>query len=752
LLIAWKALWETGFAHYPFGNLEIEAVADASRLLERVAGVDANGPGRNVLREGAASTQVGVALVTGEFFAVLGVEPVLGRAITRDDDRDGAEHVLVLSHRFWRRHYAGAPDVIGRRIRLGDQPFTIVGVMPPDVEYPSGVEAWRTTRSVPTSGPFGDAARREIDLVARMKPGVTPEQAASELAALTKQWEATQPGVTRGLTPVVQTFANVVVGPVRSVLVALVAAVALVLLIATANVANLLSMRGEARRAELAVRAALGAGRGRLVRQVVAESLGLTLVAAVASLVLARWSLATLVALVPDGLPRVDAIRIDVVVLLGGAALALVTACLASLAPVLSTLRLDLVAQLRSGGRGGTRANAANGRRLLVVAQIALAVTVVAAAGLLARSLLRLQTIDVGLAADRLVFLDLFLPQDRYADSARHAALLDAIIASLESVPLVAAATPVNSAPFSGEGGWDVPRFTADGQSAERAAVNPSLNFEVIHDNYFETFRIPIVRGRAFTAADREGTLPVAIVSADVAAQTWPGQDPIGRRIRIGGPTSRDPWRTVVGVAAPTRYRELARIRPTLYLLDRQLLIAATRMVIRTTAPVEVVASTARERIRAIDPDVPVTRVATFAELLGAPLARPRFNAFFLSVFAAVALLLAAVGVYAVMAVWVRQRDREIGVRVALGATPARVRRLVLGEGLQLAAAGAAIGLVGAIVTTRLVRGLVVDVDPLDPASLLGAVLLLIVAASLASALPLRRALRIDPVAMLRSE
>jgi putative ABC transport system permease protein len=751
LIVAWKELRSSGFAHYPFGDTEIEAAGDASRLLESVAGVTSNGAYRWVVVENGVSDYAMGALVTGGFFEVLGAEPLLGRALTRADDKEGAEDVLVISHGLWQRRYGGSPEVIGRRVTLNDQPFTIVGVMPPDVDYPAGVEVWRTTRSVPTTGPFGDAARREVDLIARLRPGVTIPQATSELTTLTREYESTVPAVARGLTPVVHSLEDVVVGNVRPALIALLAAVALVLIIASANVANLLLMRGEARRAELAVRQALGAGRGRLVRQQMFESLALTLVAAGVGLVLTWWSLDTVIALIPDGLPRVESVRVDATVVLFTGVVALVTSILAGVAPALWSVRTDLMSQLRDGGRGSAGPAARRGRRILVVAQVALAVTIVAAAGVVTRSLLRLQSVDIGLAADRLVFVELSLPYSKYVNRNRQAQFLDEIVARLEAVPDIAAATPVNVRPFSGNGGWDVPRFTAEGQSAERAAINPSLNLESVYYNYFKSFEVPIVRGRAFTAADRAGALNVAILSEDVAARTWPGEDPIGKRIKMGGPDSRDSWRTIVGVAAPTRYRELTTPRATLYLPAPQFLVTAQLLVLRTTAPLDLTASLSRESVRAVDPTVQVMRIMPFERMLDGPLARPRFNAFLLSVFGVIALLLAAIGLAGVMAAYVRQRDREIALRVALGATPAKVRRLVLGEALWLAGFGAAIGLGGAAAATRLVRGMLFDVSALDPMTLTGAALLLIAAAALAAYGPARRATRLDAAAMLRN-
>lgn len=752
LIVAWKELRTSGFTHYPFGDIEINEVGRASQLLEAVAGVDANGVGREVLTENGESAYVKGALVTGAFFQVLGVDAVLGRSLTDADDVEAAENVLVISHGLWTRRYARSRDVIGRRVTLSEQRFTIVGVMPRDIDYPRGVEVWRTTHSVPTSGPFGNASRREIDLLGRLRPFATIEQTTQELTALTRRLESNAPpGTTRGLIPVVNRFDDVVVGDVRPAMVVLLAAVGLVLLIATANVSNLLLMRGERRRAELAVHEALGASRGRIVRQLIVESLALALMAAGAGLAVAWWSLQGLLTHVPEGLPRVESVRIDATVVTFTIALAFVASCLAGLAPALSVAHGDLMAPLRDGARGATGPARRHGRRMLVIAQVALAVTIVSGAGLLMRNVLHLQSIDIGLASDRLIFVELSLPQTKYGDRARHARFLDQAVSLLEAAPGITAATPVNLRPFSGDGGWDVPKFTAEGQSAERAASNPSLNLESVYPNYFATFEIPLVRGRAFTDADRSGALDVAIVSQDVADLTWPGADPIGKRLKPGGPESHETWLTVVGVAAPTRYRELTKPRATIYLPAAQFLVTAQMIALRSGAPINVVASLARERMKAVDPDARVVRVVPFTRMLDGPLARPRFYAFLAGIFGATALLLSTIGLYAVIAAHVRQRDREIAVRVALGATTADVRRLILGESVSLAGIGATIGLAGAISATRVVRSMLYDIDPLDPVTLSGAALLLVAASVLSSYIPMRRATRIDAVATLRN-
>jgi predicted permease len=552
------------------------------------------------------------------------------------------------------------------------------------------------------------------------------------------------------MVPILQPYREHVVGDARPALLTLFAAVALVLLIACANVANLLLVRAESRGPEFAVRAALGAGRGRLVRQILAESGVLALAASAVALLATAMALPVLVRLVPDGLPRVDAVRVDAFVALFSMTLAFVVASLAGVAPALATGRLDLTGQL--GATGQSKATPATHRsgRLLIVAQVALAVIVLTATGLLVRSLQRLQDVGDHLAADRLVHVSLALPQTKYADRDLHRRFITDLAAQLESVPSIAAVTPINAVPFTGLG-WDAPTFTVEGQSDDRARTNPTLNLEEIHPSYFRTFEVPLIRGRAFTEFDRSGTTPVAIVSDDVAARTWPGQEPIGKRLKMGDVTSPAPWLTVVGVAAATRYREIREPRPTLYVPAAQMLGAAHDLAIRTTLGAPAVADLVRARVRLTDADVGVMPARGFDELLDVPLARPRFNALLITLFAAGALFLAGIGLCTVMTAVVRQRRREIGVRVALGATAGDVRRLVLGEGARLVAAGSVVGLAVAGITTRVLASLLFEVRPLDAVSWIGALLLIGAVTMLALYLPARHASRVDAVSMLRA-
>jgi putative ABC transport system permease protein len=751
VLVAWRHVRSGGPGHWPFRVPDLDVIRRESRTLESVAGVSYNGAGPVAVLENGSASYVSMAPVGGGLFDVLGVRPVLGRALTEADDVSGAERVLVITSGLWQRRYGGAAGAIGRTLVVEERPFTIVGVMPPDVEYPRGVEAWLTiaAQSAMLSNP---AFRVDVDLIARRRPGVTMEQAASELQALTARLDAAAPADNpRGLELLVRPYEELIVGDVRAAMLALFGAVALVLLIASANVATLLLLRSEARHAELVLRAALGASRARLVRQLLAESAVLALAAGVAGLALSRAALNLLLALAPSALVRADSIRIDIAVIAFSLVAAFASAALAGLAPALSAARTDLASHLRSGGTVGIAGAGRHGRRALVVAQVALAITIVAAAGLLTRTLLRLEGADMGLAADRLVFVRLALPQAIYGDRARHLRFLDEVVAAIEASPAVAAATPINTPPFAGTSGWDA-TFAAEGQTLDQSLANPQLNLEAVHPNFFATVQVALVRGRAFTTGDRAGAPQVAIVSEDVAARSWPGQDPIGKRVKFGDVNSSSSWRTIVGVASRTRYRELMVPRPTLYLPAEQFIVSAQMLLLRSASTVALAAGAARTAVASVNPTVQVMEVAPFAELLEGPLARPRFNARVIGIFAGAALLLAAIGVYAVMGAFVGQRHTEIGIRVALGATASDVRRLVVGEGLRLAAIGAAIGLGGAVAVARLLRGLLFGIDPLDPWSLAAAVLLLVGVSLVASYLPARRAIGLDPIAVLRGE
>lgn len=754
LVVGWRGLPEAGARRWPFTTADLDVLRNGSRLLAGVAGVGYNDPGATAMSDGGESTFIQTARVTGDFFRVLGVEPLLGRSLRPDDDVVGAEPVLVLTHAFWQARYGGAVDVLGRRVTIGGQRFTIVGVMPSEVEHPRRVQAWMSVRArqALTSNPaFKEAVASELDLLARVRPGVTAAQAGEELRGLGAALDALRPaGAGRGLVPQLQPFRAFVIGDVRRALLVLFAAVGVVLLIACANVSSLLLVRGDARRSEFAVRAALGAGRGRLLRQILVEGLVLASGATAVALAATTALVPALLRWVPEGLPRTAAIRVDARVAIAGVALALAAAVLAALLPALTAVGRQLSEHLRSGGRG-TVPGGGGWRRALVAGQVALAVVGLACAGLLVSSLRELRAEAARLAADQLVFVPLDLPEAAYADRLRLRQFVTELAQRLEADPGVSGATPINATPFTGTG-WDVPIFTAEGQSDGEARANPPLNLEEIHPRYFSTFEVPLMHGRAFTDADNEAAPRVAIVSADVAATTWPGLDPLGKRLKMGSPASTGPWLIVVGVTAPTRYRDLQIARSTLYVPAPQMLGASEALAVRTTLSMPLLMDLLRARVRSLDPAVTVMPLRPFSELLDVPLSRPRFYTGLMAVFGATAVALTVVGLHSVVAATVRRRRREFGVRLALGADLRDVRRLVLADGAWLIGLGAAVGLALTLVAAQALRGLLYGVAPVDPASLLGALVGVLVVSAAALALPLRAAGRVQPAEVLRAE
>lgn len=690
LFVGWRGLPEVGARHWPFSTEELDLMRKESRTLAGVAGVGYNDPAALALVDEGEPGLLRASRVTGDFFRVFGVAPLVGRSLGPEDDVAGAENVLVLTHGLWQSRYGASRDIVGRRVTVSGQRFTIVGVMPRDVEHPRRVEAWMTVSAMQTttSNPtFKLAVATELELLARVHPGVTAAQARDELRPLAPAIDALRPtGDARGFVPSLLAYREFVVGDVRAAMLILFAAVGLVLLIACANVSSLLLVRGDARRSEFAVRAALGAGRGRLIRQLVVEGLVLATGATAVALVAATALLPVLLRWVPDGLPRPESVRLDARVAGASVAMALVVAVLSALLPALTSVGRQLADSLRSTGRAGA-ARGGQWRRGLVVGQVALAVVGVACAGLLVSSLRQLQAEAARLATDRLVHVPLTLPQAKYSDRPRLLRFVTDLAAALEADSRIAGATPVNATPFSGTG-WDVPVFPAEGQSEDEAKANPPLNLKEIHPGYFSTFAVAVIRGRVFGEADHADAPAVEMLSADAAAKAWPGLDPLGRRLKMGNAASNGRWLTVVGITAPTRYRDLHTERATLYLPVLQMLGAAEHLAVRTSMP----------------------------------------------------------------AASVRQRRREFGVRMALGAEARHVRRLVLVDGAWLVGVGIVMGLAVVVIAAQALRSLLYGVQPLDPLSLVASVIGIVVVSAAALAMPLRSAGRVAPAEVLRSE
>ena len=737
---------------WPLGLEDARALARRAPSLGRAAFVDYYGAVPKPVRDGGGLSRLARSRVSGDFFAVLGAEPLLGRALRPEDDVRGAAPVMVLSHRAWRERFGGSADVLGRRVVLHDEgtTYTIVGVMPRGLDYPRGTDAWVATLAAVPAG-----AERFIALhvVGRLAPGATPERARDELTAFFAREGAAEQE--RDLRGTVRTLPQLVLGDTRRAVLVFAGASALLLLITCINVANLLLVRGLARVREVAVRAALGAGRGRVIAQLLTEHALLAAAGGALGVLAAAAGVHAFVALAPVGLPRVDEIQLDAAALAAAVGISGAAMLLFAVAPAVATSGVELAQVLRSGARQSAGRRATLATEALVVGQVALALVVLSAAGLLARSFAQLKGAELAFQPARLLVVELALPAGRYDTPTEQMAMLDRLLPRLEAVPGVRAVSPAVAAPFSGTHGWDG-RLAAEGQTPEEAGRNPVLNMEVVTPNYFATLGTPVLRGRGFTDADRAGAPPVVVISQSTARHFWPGADPVGKRLTMGGGSDQRAL-TVAGVVPDTRYRDLREARPSIYFPLRQSFFpfVPTTLIVRAAADAAADADVAPALRRAIEeaaPGVAMASALPFERLLERPLAQPRLNAMLLAAFAGAAVALAAVGLFGVMAMTVRQRTRELGVRMALGATAGDVGRLVLRRGMALAVAGVSLGLAGALAANRLLAALLFEVGPGDAPTLVAVALALLGVAALASAVPARSSARIEPAVALRAE
>jgi predicted permease len=738
----------------PFAVGDLRDFARQTRTLEAVAGSQYDGAWPATMRDGDRILSPNTAVVSGNFFSALGVRAAVGRTLTETDDVVSG-NAIAISYSLWQRAFGGDSAVVGRVIFSAGsgKAFRVVGVMPRGFAFPGKAEVWVPTLTV-IPGAASNEGQWPYNLVGRLRAGVTADQVRAELAGYLAR-KTYEPGEPRDVRASVRSVESLIVGEVKPVLLVLAGAVALLLGLANVNVANLFLVRGIARRREFAVRAAVGAGGWRIGRLVVTEAALLSTLGGAAGVALAAWLLQLLVTLAPAELPRVDDIRIDVPVLASAGAMVIASALAFSLWPAIAVSRQrHLHNALRSGARtGATDVAARRGRSLLVVAQVALAIVVLVGAGLLGRTLSALQHLDMGFASDELSTVELSLPESITRSRPRLTAFYDAITERLSSMPGMSAATVVLVPPFSGSNGWDA-FYTAEGQTAVDAAANPALDLQAVLPSYFSTMGIQIRQGRAVTAADRDENPRVAVVGRSLAERAWPGQDPIGKRFKFGHADAPTPWTTVVGVVDDVRYRELTYPRPVVYVAWAQQpqMAPLSFVVARGTAGHALAAGDVRRLVHEIEPGVLVTGVATMRQHLTTSLARPRFEAVVLGVFAAVALLLAAVGVYGVIAALVRQRTQEIGIRLALGAQTGDVGSLVLRGGLALAGIGVVAGLAASAAATRLLGAELYGVTPTDPVTMAGAALVLVLVAAVACWLPARAAMRVDPITALKAE
>ena len=723
--------------------------ARRTRVLERVEFLSYGGALPVDVDVAAGIARLRRALVSGGYFDLLGTRPLLGRALRPDDDVTGAAPVAVLSYAAWQRFFGGAADVIGRRLSLHalGVTYTIVGVMPLGLDYPRGVDFWAAV--VPNSGPLGDQPLyAELTLVGRLRAGASLAEARTELTSFFVQQSTA--GRAWQLRGAARPLADDIVGNVGRAVLAFAAAAGLLLLITCINVSNLLIVRGRGRAREIAIRSALGAARRRIVAQLLTESALLAAAGAVLGVTFAMAAVRAFVAVAPAGTPRLDEIHVTGSVVAGAIAIASLATLLFALTPTLVTSRAELQESLRAGARqSGPSRRSSLGTEIMVAGQVTLAVVVLSAAGLVVRSLVKLEQIDLAFDPSRLLVAELALPHSpNFGDARKQAALVMQLMPRLEALPGVRSVAPMLTPPFAEVGGV-FGRLAAEGQTPNEEANNPVTDYEVVTPNYFRTVGTALVRGRLFTDEDREGTPQVVVIGESLARHYWPGANPIGRRVGKGELTY-----TVIGVVRDSHYRNLRDPRPSIYLPLRQspFPIAPTTLVIASDVPPADLVPAIRRAVSEVEPGMSVASAAPLETYLAGPLAQPRLDAMLLALFAGAAVSLAAVGLFGVMAAAVRQRTREIGVRIALGATPARVSRLVVGRALAIAGIGALVGLVAALGATQALRSLLYAVSPTDPLTLALVLLLLFCVALLAAYLPARRAQRVDPIIALRAE
>lgn len=712
-----------------------EQVRAESLTLSGIAAVSHWGATPTPFLDGDRSITLNRALVTGNYFDVLGAVPAMGRLLHQEDEVAGASLNMVISHGAWRRRFGGDPSIVGRQFRDAWSPtkYTIVGVAPAGLDYPVGAEAWTT----PWNGGLG------AYVVGRLAPGVSARAARDEYfrieSRLLPDW--------RLVGATVSSFSEAVVGDVRPVIVMLGAAVALLLVLACVNVGNLLLLRAAARGRELLIRRSLGASRGAVVRQVLVESVVLGVGGGALGLLVAQVSTQLLVVLAPVRLPRLDAVRLAGVPVGATVVVTVVSIALFGLLPSVSASGSG-VGSLRIDARAGSESRARRRlRQSLVASQVALALVLLAGAGLLARSLERLTNLDVGYDADHLSIVQMAWST---ADVAKVVPMGDALLSKFQAIPGIQAASPILIQPFLGANVFHG-LVEVEGQSRAERDRMPSVPLEIGDVDYFRALGIPIVRGRGFLAADRGDAPRVAVVSEALANQLWPGADPIGKRIKYFGPDSLT-FRTVVGVAGDIRFRNLREATTTVFLPWRQTASWQLAFAVRTRGELSTVLPAMRREATAVDGGLTIWDAKPMDEFLAVPLAQPRLGTLLLSGFGLTALFLAAIGLYAVMAAAVRNQSHEIGVRMALGAAPSRVRREVLGTALVVTSIGAVVGLAAALAGGRLLEALLFEVRPTDPVALTGACVVLMMVALAAAYLPARRATRIDPASALRGD
>ena len=721
-------------------------------------------PSINLSGDGGDPEKALAATCSSDLFSVLGVPPLIGRALTKDDDVPGARQVVLLGHGLWKRRFGGDPNAVGRETKLDGTPTLIVGVMPPAFDFPvAGTELWvplRLSRTQPPNRAIPPERYRQyriLNVVARLNPGVSVERAGLEMSAIAARLEADYPEANRRANLAVVPLQDTVVAAARPALLILLAAVACVLLIACANVGSLLLVRAAGRTREITIRMALGADRGRLVRQMLTESLVLAAAGGGVGLMVSAWTLDLLLRFAPAGIPRLERVHMDGGVVAFTFLIAICAGVMFGLAPAFQIRAHRLQDALLASGRGLVSAAHQRGRQALTVAQIALSLMLLVSAMLLIQSFARMQRVDVGFRASSVLTVErIELPRSR-ASAEASAAFFDGFVTRLREVPGVESAAVTLGLPLDPRARFfvDESTFSIAGDVPVPPAQRPAAPIHVVSPEYFATIGVPLRQGRAFTERDRAASPGVVIINEAMADRYWPNQNPIGRRITHdlvivpGQSTTRE----IVGVVGNVRHFGLEqRPEPQMFVPHAQMPWPSMAVVIRTPLDAAHISAAVRQAVWSVDDTIPVPPLRAMDEAFADAVGQPRFRAWLLGLFAAAAILLAMTGLYGTMAFAAQQRTREIGLRIALGATPTQATARLLRSGLTLTALGTAIGLAGSLAVARALSSLLFGVSAADPATFIGVPAILVAIAWLACYLPARQARQLDPIRAINAE
>jgi putative ABC transport system permease protein len=726
---------------------------DQSRSFESMEGTRSTG----LSLTGAGDPELLTArMATAGLFPLLGVEAREGRTFLPEEDKAGSAPVVMLTYGLWQRRFGGSREIIGKPITLDSRPYTVVGVLPPGFQLLQPADVFVPFVPWAVTLPDDRNWHPGIIAIARLKPGVSRETARAEMVGITKRLEEQYPDYNTGTSADVVGLQEQLVQNVRPALILLLGAVSLVLLIACVNVANLLLARASSRGREVAIRTAMGAGRGRVVRQLLTESVLLSLGGGLLGIFFAWASLGPLLKISAGSVPQVVPIELDRSVLVFTFVVSLITGLFFGLVPALRTAKLDLRETLNEGSRGSTSGPGHHRiRGVLVASEIALAVLLLVGSGLLLRSFSRLQDVPPGFQADHLLVADIPLSQTAYAKPEQRYQFFDRLVERVKALPGVRSAGAASFLPVSG--GGSVIHFNITGHPPKTPHDYVAAGYRTVTPNYLETLGVPLLRGRMLTPADNDKAPAVVVINASMAAKYFPNENPLGKRLQLGATPDKDvPTMEIVGVIGDVRPGLGVDPQTEMYLPYRQadliLPVFQLSVVLRTAADPQLQTAALRSALGEIDPNQPLVRVRTMEDNMAATVAQPRFRTWLIGIFAAVALVLAAVGVYGVMSYTVTQRTNEIGIRITLGAQPEDVFKAIVGEGLRLALAGVAIGTVAALALTRLLQSFLFGISAYDPITFLGVAMLLTMVAAAASFFPARRATLVDPMVALRYE